>query len=215
MFILGIDEAGRGPLIGDMFVVAVALSSDDLTTLAEAGVRDSKKLSPTARVRLFNVIITYSKYLFIRRFPPDMIDLNNINLLFINAIKSSVKTAYALGIEPSEIYVDSTSNTQKIIDSLIKLVRKDTKLIVEYKADEKYVAVASASIIAKVLRDAYIGYLKTTYGDFGSGYPSDFRTIKWVEEVLRSSGSLPPIIRKSWKTIKKLGRHRKTLEDYG
>lgn len=214
MLVLGVDEAGRGPLIGDMFVAAVAIPNDQLDVLADIGVRDSKKLSPTARKKLFNAVISYSKYVFVRRFPPDVIDVSNISSLFIDAIKSSIRTAYTLGLNPSEIYVDSTSNTQKIINSISELLHDDVKLVVEYKADEKYVVVAAASIVAKVLRDAYIEYLKATYGDFGSGYPSDPRTIRWVEEVLTSGSSLPPIVRRSWKTIKRLGRKHRTLEDY-
>ncbi|MEM2376541.1 MAG: ribonuclease HII [Sulfolobales archaeon] len=214
MLVLGIDEAGRGPLIGDMFVAAVALYESSLDTLTEAGVDDSKKLSPKSRVRLFNTIITYSQYIFVKRFPPEVIDLINISSLFIEAITSAVKTAHNLGLDLSMIYVDSTSNRQKIINSLKELVRGNTAVVVEYKADEKYTAVAAASIVAKVLRDSHISYLRSIYGDFGSGYPSDPRTVKWVENYLASYKTLPPIVRRSWKTIKRLGRHQKSLEDF-
>ncbi len=214
MLVLGVDEAGRGSLIGDMFVAAVALGSEDLTTLAELGVRDSKKLSPTTRAKLFGVVVSYSKYVFVKRFPPDLIDSNNINSLFVNAIRESVRAAYALGVEPSEIYIDSISDTQKVVNSLAGLIRKNVKLVVEYKADEKYVAVAAASIVAKVLRDKCIDYLRSFYGDFGSGYPSDPRTVKWVEELLASRSSLPSVVRLSWKTVKRLRKRGRTLEDF-
>lgn len=214
LLVIGIDEAGRGPLIGDMFVAAVGLHSNDLKVLEDAGVDDSKKLSPLSRFKLFNIIIGYSRYIFIKRFTPDVIDSNNINSLFIDALISVIKTAYALGFKPSVIYVDSTSNREKIINCLQNVVRDGTTLVVEYKADQKYIAVAAASIIAKVLRDSYISHLRGIYGDFGSGYPSDPMTIKWVEDYLRSSNTLPPIVRKSWRTVKRFRGSQKSLEDY-
>lgn len=214
LLVIGIDEAGRGPLIGDMFVAAVGLHSNDLKVLEDAGVDDSKKLSPLSRFKLFNIIIGYSRYIFIKRFTPDVIDSNNINSLFIDALISVIKTAYALGFKPSVIYVDSTSNREKIINCLQNVVRDGTTLVVEYKADQKYIAVAAASIIAKVLRDSYISHLRGIYGDFGSGYPSDPMTIKWVEDYFRSSNTLPPIVRKSWRTVKRFRGSQKSLEDY-
>lgn len=214
MLVLGVDEAGRGPLIGDMFVAALALHERDLATLAEVGVNDSKRLTPSSRFKLLNHIINRSRYIFVKRFPPDVIDLNNINSLFISAVVSAVKAAYALGLNPTTIYVDSTSSRQKIINSLASIVREGTTLIVDYKADEKYVAVAAASIVAKVLRDSHVSYLRGVYGDFGSGYPSDPRTIRWVEECLKSSKALPPIVRRSWRTVRRLGKSGGGLEKY-
>ncbi|MCS7108160.1 MAG: ribonuclease HII [Sulfolobales archaeon] len=214
LLVIGIDEAGRGPLIGDMFVAAVGLHSNDLKVLEDAGVDDSKRLSPSLRFKLFNIIIGYSRYIFIKRFTPDVIDSNNINSLFIDALISAIKTAYALGFKPSIIYVDSTSNREKIINCLQNVVCDGTTLVVEYKADQKYIAVAAASIIAKVLRDSYISHLRGIYGDFGSGYPSDPTTIEWVEDYFRSSKALPPIVRKSWRTVKRFRGSQKSLEDY-
>ncbi len=211
---LGIDEAGRGCLVGDMFVAAVALYDDVVELLANAGVKDSKKLSPNSRSKLFKVILSNASFIYVRRYQPDVIDSVNLNDLFLDAIKASIKTVYKLGFKPTTIYIDSTSNMKKIVNSLSGIVYHGTNLIVEYNADEKYIPVSAASIVAKVLRDRHIEYLKTLYGDFGSGYPSDPKTIKWIRDIVLTHSEVPPIVRKSWKTIKKIYSNVKTLDEY-
>jgi ribonuclease HII len=211
---LGIDEAGRGCLVGDMFVVAVALYDDVVELLANAGVKDSKKLSPNSRSKLFKVILSNASFIYVRRYQPDVIDSANLNDLFLDAIKASIKTVYKLGFKPTTIYIDSTSNMKKIVNSLSSIIHHSTNLIVEYNADEKYIPVSAASIVAKVLRDSHIEYLKTLYGDFGSGYPSDPKTVKWIRDIVLTCSEVPPIVRKSWKTIKKIYSSVKTLDEY-
>jgi ribonuclease HII len=211
---LGIDEAGRGCLVGDMFVAAVALYDDVVELLANAGVKDSKKLSPNSRSKLFKIILSNASFIYVRRYQPDVIDSVNLNDLFLDAIKASIKTVYKLGFKPTTIYIDSTSNMKKIVNSLSSIIHHSTNLIVEYNADEKYIPVSAASIVAKVLRDRHIEYLKTLYGDFGSGYPSDPKTIKWIRDIVLTHSEVPPIVRKSWKTIKKIYSSVKTLDEY-
>lgn len=211
---LGIDEAGRGCLVGDMFVATVALYDDVIELLANVGVKDSKKLPPNSRVKLFKVILSNTPYIYVRRYQPDVIDTVNLNDLFIDAIRASIKTAYKLGFKPTTVYIDSTSNIKKIINSLSGIIHHSTNLVVEYNADEKYIPVSAASIVAKVLRDKHIEYLKTLYGDFGSGYPSDPKTIKWIKDIMLTYSELPPIVRRSWKTIKKVYSSVKTLDEY-
>jgi ribonuclease HII len=211
---LGIDEAGRGCLVGDMFVAAVALYDDVVELLANAGVKDSKKLSQNSRSKLFKVILSNASFIYVRRYQPDVIDSVNLNDLFLDAIKMSIKTVYKLGFKPTTIYIDSTSNMKKIVNSLSGIVYHGTNLIVEYNADEKYIPVSAASIVAKVLRDRHIEYLKTLYGDFGSGYPSDPKTVKWIRDIVLTRSEVPPIVRKSWKTIKKIYSSVKTLDEY-
>ncbi|WP_457753524.1 ribonuclease HII, partial [Thermococcus sp.] len=78
------------------------------------------------------------------------------------------------------------------------------KIIAEHKADAKYLPVSAASILAKVTRDKAIEKLKKQYGEIGSGYPSDPRTRKFLEEYYKEHGEFPPIVRKSWKTLRKI-----------
>lgn len=211
MIIVGIDEAGRGPLIGDMFVAGVALDNSVCDKLIANGVRDSKLLTPNSRHRLLNAVINASHFIYVRRYQPEVIDSSNINSLFIEAVKSCIRTMLKLGVKPSAIYIDSPSCRGRLIKSVKPLIGDGVELIVEFNADRKYVAVAAASIIAKVLRDSHIHYLRTIYGDFGSGYPSDPKTVKWIEGLIVNGSQLPPIVRRSWKTIKRLSSHSTDL----
>lgn len=199
--ILGIDEAGRGPVLGDMFVACVGLKREDLKHLRELGVRDSKSLTPHARATLFTKILEVVDIVFVRRYSPSVIDKSNLNELFVNAVISSIKTVLSTGIQVCEVYIDALSSP-KHKKNLLENIPPNIKLIYEYKADVKYPVVAAASIIAKFLRDTHVNYLHSIYGDFGSGYPSDPQTIKWLTE---HSLVEVPIVRKTWSTLKKLG----------
>jgi ribonuclease HII len=77
-------------------------------------------------------------------------------------------------------------------------------IVSEHKADSKYPIVSAASIIAKVQRDQAIARLHSRYGDFGSGYPSDLKTIGFVRNLVSSRKKLPPIIRHSWDSVRRI-----------
>ncbi|MEM0014800.1 MAG: ribonuclease HII [Zestosphaera sp.] len=199
--ILGIDEAGRGPVIGDMFVACVGFNEGGEGSLIGLGVKDSKRLKPRARSALFPRIVEVARVVFVRRYSPGQIDAANVNDLFVNAVTSAVKSAFEAGFKVGRVYVDALSSPKhrlKIVEGLPSSV----ELVYEFGADRKYPIVAAASIIAKYLRDAHVRTLHEVYGDFGSGYPSDPRTIKWLSEhaVLEV-----PIVRRSWSTLARLG----------
>jgi ribonuclease HII len=84
------------------------------------------------------------------------------------------------------------------------LAEPGVRLVAENKADEKYPVVSAASIIAKVTRDSVIRELHGEYGDFGSGYPSDRRTVNFVIECYARMGGFPEIVRKKWLTVRRL-----------
>jgi ribonuclease HII len=199
--VLGIDEAGRGPVIGDMFVACVGVREELTQHLKDLGVRDSKSLTPRARAALFPKIVEVAEVVVVRRYGPATIDASNLNNLFVEAVVSLVKTVLGLGIKVSEVYVDALSSL-KHERILVANIPTNIKLVYEHKADVRYPVVAAASIIAKFLRDTHVGFLHSIYGDFGSGYPSDPRTIKWLAEHAPEE---TPIVRKTWSTLKKLG----------
>ncbi|PXF61170.1 MAG: hypothetical protein C4B59_05320 [Candidatus Methanogaster sp.] len=74
------------------------------------------------------------------------------------------------------------------------------KITARHKADATYPIVAAASIIAKVQRDRAVRTLGREVGDFGSGYPSDPKTIRFMREWFREHKSFPEWVRHSWKT---------------
>uniref|UniRef100_A0A7C4BE29 Ribonuclease HII n=1 Tax=Ignisphaera aggregans TaxID=334771 RepID=A0A7C4BE29_9CREN len=216
--IAGIDEAGRGPLVGDMFIALVVVEKQTLQILENLGVKDSKKLTKNRREQLFSSIISLSKLVVVHRIAPHQIDEYNVNELEMIAIVEMAKKA--LQSTPiREIYVDAFTAPDRIIKRLSH-VANNVELHVEFNADRKYLAVAAASIVAKVLRDRHIDLLKNVYGDLGSGYPSDAKTIEWLRSYYVKFKTIPPIVRKSWKTIERVlniktePKRGKTLLEY-
>jgi len=202
--VLGIDEAGRGPVIGDMFVASVAVDPLKLRKLRELGVKDSKELTPNTRSRLVTSIVRNAEVIIVKRFSPLVIDSNNINVLYAKAVVDLVNDMLRMGLKIKKIYVDAVTGKKAL--TILRTGMNNVPFVLEPKADRKYVAVSAASIVAKFLRDLHVSKLKETYGDFGSGYPADPRTMKWLKKLLaRSPTEIPPIIRKSWGTLRKFG----------
>ncbi len=220
---VGVDEAGRGSLIGEMIVTAVAVSLEDLDLLVEMGVRDSKVLTPSRRAELYRELSTRYPFATVPVSPIE-IDRENLNLLTAKAAAKAVGlVARRIGGFSSicRVVVDRFGDPSKFIVRL-RLEGYRGVIIAEEKADAKYPEVSAASIIAKHVRDTRIKVLRSLYGVEGSGYPGDTRTMLWLKEALKS-GTLPPIVRRSWETLrgtpffvekKKRSSKGVTLEDF-
>lgn len=214
--VAGCDEAGRGPVVGDMFVAMVVLPEDSLPELHTAGVRDSKRLSPGRREELLPTILSAAEVVAVARVPPSSIDSGNLNRLFTDAVCRLARRIVSLGYTPSVLYVDAAGREDVVSYRISRCLPPEVRVVAEHEADSRYIPVAAASIVAKVLRDWHIESLKRLYGDMGSGYPSDPRTRAWLESYLREHGELPPIVRRSWATVRRLlgEKGRRTLLDY-
>jgi len=200
----GIDEAGRGPVIGPLVIAAVVIDESNLEKLKSLGVKDSKKLTPTKREELFNSIIALLDDYVIIELLPEQIDNRDVSLNEFE-IKNFVKALNSLKIKPDILYIDAADVKEERFGEIIgKSLNFSPKIIAEHKADAKYLPVSAASILAKVTRDRAIEKLKEKYGEIGSGYPSDPRTRKFLEEYYRKHGKFPPIVRKSWDTLRKI-----------
>ncbi len=194
----GIDEAGRGPVIGPM-VMAILCGDDE--KIKNIGAKDSKKLSPSRREDLFNELIKYNyKYFIIE---PEEID-EYVKNKKLNVMEENYAIKLIGYTENSyDIYVDSFDvNEKRLEETLKKYTLK--KIICKHHADDIYPAVSGASIIAKVIRDNEIKKLHDVYGDFGSGYPSDERTVKFLEYSIKNNINIEKIVRKQWKTYKNI-----------
>ena len=196
MIVVGIDEAGRGSLIGPMVVAGVAIDDSKLQALKNLGVKDSKQLTKSKREKLIGIITSFAEgFVVVKVFPED-IDRKNLNELTYEAM---IKIIDALSVfKPSKITVDKVGKALEVEKEIIKLGSKPNIVI---NADVKFVEASAASIIAKVVRDNIIDELKARYGDFGSGYPSDPRTVNWVKKLYESNSPPPPIIRRTWKIL--------------
>ena len=118
---------------------------------------------------------------------------------------------------PNVVYIDSPdvvpSRFKQIILSYLPEDLRNITIVAENKADKKYAIVSAASIIAKEIREMRIKELKRKYGDFGSGYPSDLRTIEFLRRYYKTNKCFPPIVRESWSTLKKI-LQKQLFEDF-
>ena len=199
---MGIDEAGRGCVIGPMVICGVVIRRDEHDALVEIGVKDSKMLSARHRESLCTKIAAVIETSYVAEVHPHEIDEENINALGIRAIVRMIAAA-----DPDEVYMDVPTRGRGIPAYCQKvramLPKPDIALIAENKADAKYPVVSAASIIAKVTRDRVISDLHDEYGDFGSGYPSDPRTKKFVSDCYTNAGKFPEIVRHKWLTVRR------------
>lgn len=215
--ICGIEEAGRGPVIGSMVICGIACGEKDIKKLRELGVKDSKALSPERREELYPKIMKIAKKCEIVKVTPKEIDMRfevGVNLNKLEAIKMA---EIINKIKPDIVYVDApSSNPDGFKRELKKYLKIHPKIISENYADVKYPIVSAASIIAKVERDKEIKEISEEYGiDIGPGYSHDERTIKFVKELIKK-GKIPDFVRKSWDTFKRLKREKeqKKLLDF-
>ncbi len=201
--ILGIDEAGKGPVIGDMFVAGVIIDKSEITKLKRLGVKDSKLLSHYMREAYYSVIRKVARKIYVKEVSVSEIDRRNINRIladkYVEIVKEAIKDFNG---ELEEIIIDLPSMSPEKLRNRIKSLNFKGKLIAEHFADKKYIVVSAASIVAKVHREKHISQLKRVFGDFGSGYPSDEKTISWLKEFYLKNRFLPDIVRKSWRTVK-------------
>ncbi len=206
MFLIGIDDAGRGPLIGPMILGGVLIKKEDERELKKLGAKDSKLLAHSERVRLAELIKKQVIHHHVVKATPDEIDnavLHGSNLNTLEAQKmAQVINELNDGKKQIKVIVDCPSiNIPKWRDKLLSFIKKTSNLevVCEHKADFNHPVVSAASILAKVVREEEVAKIKQEYGDIGSGYPADPFTKKFLQEHgsrLKDSG----IFRKSWAT---------------
>jgi len=205
--IAGVDEAGRGPMIGPMVICGILVDSDKLHELVEIGAKDSKTLTHKRRLVLKKQIEKITSKIEIRTVSATDIDRLRKRTT-LNEIEVTEFASIAKALNPEEIYLDAADVIAERFGSKIGelsgIASKGVKIVSEHKADAKYPIVSAASIIAKVERDLSIEKLHVKYGDFGSGYPNDPKTIKFVRDLVRDGEKLPSIIRKSWESVRRI-----------
>jgi ribonuclease HII len=213
----GVEEAGRGPLIGPMVMCICTIEASEEFQLKALGVKDSKLLTPDQRERLFLLIksMTKSKIVII---PPHEIDeAVESKTMNLNWLEAETTAKLITAMKPDKAILDCPSNNIKAYTDYVRrhLPEKlrGLDILSEHKADVNHPIVSAASILAKVTRDREIERIQKTYNvDFGSGYPSDPRTIAFVAE----NWNLYPFFRKSWETYKAVARRnqQKKLGEY-
>jgi len=210
---LGIDDAGRGPVIGPMILAGVLINSNNEKKLKKLGVKDSKQLTPKRREHLAGIIKENAETFEIVKVFPKEIDENlsdssKPNLNTLEAIKiAEVINRINKGFGKIKVFVDCPSTNITAWTDLLKTKidnLSNLEISCEHKADQNYVSVSAASILAKSTREKEMDKLKEKYGDeIGSGYTSDPATIKFLEKQWQKH-SEEGIFRKTWATWKRL-----------
>ena len=217
--VIGIDEAGKGPVLGSMFIGFAIINLDEgLSTLnsfqdylKNLGACDSKKRKEVYELLKQNLDIKYAQL------TPALIDSNNSSGSKLNELEIKAIVNVLENEKPQLIIIDAlTANPQKFGEMIQKKLSFETKIISENKADNKYPLVGAASIIAKELREQEVLQIKENIKlDCGSGYPSDKKTIDFVKEHYNSK-EFDFIFRKSWDTYKRIAgiKKEKSLLEY-
>ena len=214
MLIAGIDEAGRGPVIGPMVLGCVVIDSED-KRLEGIGVKDSKKLSPKKREALYDSIKGIAKESACAHVSASEIDelRKRMSLNELEALKVG-ELLDGLGCKPDVLYVDAPDRIEKRFSERIKGYGVKARIVSRHGADSTYPVCSAASILAKVERDREIKALAAVHGEIGSGYPCDPVTIKFLRSCLEKEG-YPEIVRHSWDTASRLlgEKRQRRLDD--
>jgi ribonuclease HII len=211
--ISGVDESGRGPVVGPMVVAGVLVEND--AELVRIGACDSKKLTPRQRENLEKKIkAVVQKYEIIVLPASDIDDLRRA--MTLNELEVFVFSKIIEKLRPDVCYVDAADVNEVRFgrDILVRLTYTPT-LISKHKADDIYPIVGAASILAKTTRDEHIRQIAKELEErihlpLGSGYAADPITIRFLKAWLETYGDFPPNVRRSWDTAQKLMSLHKT-----
>ncbi len=201
MKIVGIDEAGRGSVLGPLVVCGVAVEEERLKYLERLQLKDSKKVSPKRRVVLSRKIqkIAECHPVHISASDIDLLRSKEVNL---NEIEKIAMRQIIGNSSPDISYIDCIDVKPERFINEIEKFQENMKVIAEHGADDKYPIVSAASIVAKVARDQEITKIKKEFGEIGSGYPSDPKTISFLKNTPYKE--LPDFVRRSWSTVERI-----------
>ncbi|HEY7570855.1 MAG TPA: ribonuclease HII [Nitrososphaeraceae archaeon] len=202
--IAGIDEAGRGSVVGPLVVAGVGIMESKLSRLSAFGLKDSKCLTRATRRLLFSKIIGIADYIGVCMISTREID-ESVQINGLNKLEAEAMAAVINDMQPDNVYVDCCDvkplRYASILETLI-VCGRGYKLYSFHHADSLVGVVSAASIIAKVIRDNQIFEIKKSFNDIGSGYPSDKSTISFIRNWILKFGEAPAFVRKSWKPVK-------------
>lgn len=214
--VLGVDEAGRGSLVGPLVIGAFCLGEDRIGELIALGAKDSKALRPRARERVYaglDALGTHSDVVLVPKVVDQAVARGRLNLLEAEAFAQLIRE-----LAPDVAYVDACDpNERRFGRTVARLAGYSFRVISRHHADRDNPVVGAASIVAKVRRDREVALLREELGEeLGSGYPSDPKTIRFVRATLADAVTVPPWVRSSWTTMRKVKPRRptRTLDDF-
>lgn len=207
--ICGVDEAGKGSVLGPMVVAAVGCrATEDLAALP---IRDSKVLRPKQREALYEILF--------RDFSIAIVTIDAAGIddarsrMSMNECVAELHAEALTGLRPEYAYLDACDvNAERYGRTVAAHLDFPCAIVAEHRADARHKIVGAASVIAKVTRDRAIREIGEQYGKVGSGYPSDPVTIEFLRGYIREYGNPPPCARRSWKTVANL--YQTTMRDF-
>jgi ribonuclease HII len=216
VLVAGVDEAGRGCVIGPLVIAGYLIKEENLPVLAQLGVKDSKLLSPKKRETLYKEITHVAEKHYVVKLAPSEIDraveskrkLHKLNRLEAQTMAHIINT-----LKPDQAYVDAADVLEDRFKHHIQEgLTVKANITSRHKADRIFPVVSAASIIAKVERDSEISVLRGDYGDFGSGYLTDQKTMRFLKQWLQTHDEYPDCVRKSWKPAKQVKNEKGTVQ---
>ena len=207
-YIAGLDEAGRGPVIGPLVICCAFCKREDEKLLKKLAIKDSKQLSPKQREEAYEKLKVFCTFRWVEISAADLNKLMKERSL--NDIEAKVMADLIKNLAEGDVMIDMPDRYAWTFRRRMEKFAV-TRFEAEHKADENYPIVAAASICAKIIRDKKIDEIKSTTCDFGSGYPSDRKTRAALVDKSKL-GLLRPFIRERWKTLDKL-KQKKLFED--
>ncbi|AUG46383.1 ribonuclease HII [Haloarcula taiwanensis] len=192
----GVDEAGKGPVLGSMFAAAVRA---DPAVLPD-GVGDSKDIRPERRERLAEEIRELADAVGVAEIPVERIDADGTDMNTLTVEGQAAALSEVARDDLSGMVDAGDTDAVRFGHRVAEAVDADVTVRAEHGADETDPVVGAASIIAKVARDTHVADLAGEYGDVGSGYPSDPTTRAFLADYVERHGELPACARRSWST---------------
>jgi len=199
----GVDEAGRGSIIGPLVIAGISIRQDRIMDLHHVGVRDSKMLTAKARASLFAIISEMVDSLCIYKIDCSVID-ENVLSKGLNKLEAETMAYVIENLKADMVYVDSCDTNPRRYKNHIesRLITSKSKLYSMHHADSLNIVVSAASIIAKIVRDGEIQEIRKTHCNIGSGYPSDEKTMRFIRNWVSEYKCAPRFARKSWRPLR-------------
>lgn len=202
MMLAGVDEAGRGPVLGPLVVASVLVENE--RQLRKLGVKDSKLLTPRKREELAPEVLKLAQRTEIRVIAAEELNVRmprqNLNAIEVDAFAELLER-----LAPTHAKLDACDvDAARFGRNVAARVTHACAIVAEHEADARYPCVAAASILAKVERDRLMAAISAEHGACGSGYSHDVITQTWLKEYVHENAKLPTFARREWETSKRL-----------
>jgi ribonuclease HII len=201
----GVDEAGRGSIIGPLVVAGISFKKANISGLRKIGVKDSKALTPKCRASLFAQLKEMANSICIYKIDCNIVD-DNVCSKRLNKLEAQTMAHVINNLHADKVYVDSCDVNPNRYEDYIRsyLPALKLKLYSMHHADSINIVVSAASIVAKITRDEEIEKIRKTHCNIGSGYPCDDKTMGFIRDWVSKYKCPPNFARKSWRPLKQM-----------